>query len=526
MTVVSKPARIGVVLVEYHSAGQVAERAAEALALGCTAVVADNVGDYEGPGIVVRTGGNIGFGAGCNRAVDAMPGNVDVIVFQNPDIRIPGDQLLRLGASIGRGWIAVAPSLRTTRMRVDGFSVPNVARELPLVLLDVWRASRASDRGSTSRVDIVPFRSEPANDGPREVPGRFASGALLAVERTAFENVGGFDERYFLYVEDLDLWERLDKVGQVGFLPSVVADHFTSSGSEGSALRRTLLRWLGRELYFDSRGLRWRSARLLHRFGSYLLPSNDHDPVVQWLVGAVRGRIAPEAALRIARSMAVEGLAAMPDPSAHMRAGWSRTRIEVLDGDLVLDVGSGAFPSPRADVLCERSLLREHRVAVTDRPTVVADAHFLPFRTGAFELAIASHLAEHVERPDWLCSELGRVASRWYLETPSAWFERLFPTENHIWRVRRHDDRLVFGRNEVMDDVWRQIGRKIAPAYFAGTAAGWSGAGGVVSRLLSKSALVLRGLLNRCGATVTRIEVRGSTPVAVVVADSSGPGFR
>ena len=108
--------------------------------------------------------------------------------------------------------------------------------------------------------------------------------------------------------------------------------------------------------------------------------------------------------------------------------------------DLVLDVGSGQNPNLRADVLCDRFVLDASERAnggalVVDRPLVVADAEELPFRDGAFDFVVCSHLLEHVRDPARLLNELQRVARRGYIETPSSVHERLYGNPFHKWLV-------------------------------------------------------------------------------------------
>ncbi len=69
------------------------------------------------------------------------------------------------------------------------------------------------------------------------------TGACLLVRRAALEEVGGFDERFFMYCEDKDLCTRLWKAGySVEYEPSIVCEHDGGAGSEASrGARRTML---------------------------------------------------------------------------------------------------------------------------------------------------------------------------------------------------------------------------------------------------------------------------------------------
>lgn len=86
------------------------------------------------------------------------------------------------------------------------------------------------------------------------------SGCCMLLPRQAWEDVGGFDECYFMYVEDIDLCFRLRKSGwRTLFVPSATVQHVGGR----SSCRRPL-----RSIYHHHRGairFYWRSASAWHR---------------------------------------------------------------------------------------------------------------------------------------------------------------------------------------------------------------------------------------------------------------------
>ncbi len=119
--------------------------------------------------------------------------------------------------------------------------------------------------------------------------------------------------------------------------------------------------------------------------------------------------------------------------------------------DFVLEIGSGHNPNVRSDVLCDKFIDDDEQrggMIVTDRPMVEADGQFLPFADGAFDYVICLHVLEHVEDADLLLSEMMRVASRGYIETPSEIGERIYGWHYHNWVVNLIQGRLVLKENE------------------------------------------------------------------------------
>lgn len=160
-----------------------------------------------------------------------------------------------------------------------------------------------------------------------------------------------------------------------------------------------------------------------------------------------------------------------PEQSQAMRFGraiglkklaWSLRRLHcpVSSSELVLDVGSGGNPYPRANVLLdayEDSHERYHASLICDRPLVLGRAEKMPFRDKVFDFVIASHVLEHMPDPASFIRELMRVGKAGYIETPHAFFERINP-----WRFHRLEVGLAKNRLQIRKKPsWRHDGEVV-----------------------------------------------------------------
>ncbi len=153
---------------------------------------------------------------------------------------------------------------------------------------------------------------------------------------------------------------------------------------------------------------------------------------------------AESAAMRAARALGSE------------RTAWSLRRLHcpVPAAALVLEVGSGGNPYPRANVLLdayEETRERHWAPLVADRPTVLGFVENLPFRDGAFDFVIASHVLEHSPHPERFLAELQRVARAGYIEVPDAFMERVNPYKDHRLEITEREGRLVIRKKP----AWR-----------------------------------------------------------------------
>lgn len=221
---------LGVVTVTY-SPGETLERFLDSLAKATSrqvrVVLADN-GSEDGaperaaarPGVeFLSTGGNPGYGGGANRGVAALPDSVGWVVVANPDIEWSVDSLDVLLEATGR-WPrggAFGPLIREPSGVVypSARLLPSLGRGIGHATLGrVWpgnpwtRAYRQSDMAV------------------RERQAGWLSGSCLLLRREAFAAVGGFDERYFMYFEDVDLGDRIGRAGwQNVYVPDAEVTH-------------------------------------------------------------------------------------------------------------------------------------------------------------------------------------------------------------------------------------------------------------------------------------------------------------
>ncbi len=157
---------------------------------------------------IVHNGKNLGFGAGCNRGATSAHG--DAFLFLNPDCRIEVDTVARLHAHMAADTRIglVGASIVGTR----GESEPASRRRDPLLrraLMSLSGLARFESRWPALVGATLPARA----DEPAVEEADAVSGALMLVPRAVFDEIGGFDEGYFLHCEDLDLCRRVRDAG-------------------------------------------------------------------------------------------------------------------------------------------------------------------------------------------------------------------------------------------------------------------------------------------------------------------------
>ena len=169
--------------------------------------------------------GNIGFGRACNYGAQLARG--EYLLFLNPDALISegaARNLADCGKSLASPWI-VGGMLRD----VNGQEQRGGRR---------GRLTPLSAIISFSPLHKLPFLKSihREKDPLPSAPEKYAtvSGACLMMDKHSFDSLGGFDEKFFLHVEDIDICKRSREAGgDVCFVPSATVMHYGSTSQVG-----------------------------------------------------------------------------------------------------------------------------------------------------------------------------------------------------------------------------------------------------------------------------------------------------
>ena len=252
--------RVGVVVVAYRSAPVIGECLDSILAdPHAICVVVDNASDDATAGIVaavantfservtyVAPGFNVWYAGACNFGVNHLPQDVDYIAIVNPDVRLEvALSQVVTAADLPAEWTIISGCLTTGGVS----SACGNAR--PLVTLRREIAKAVVGSGAYRRIGSVEphsYRSVGQLDG-----------ALLVLRMCDWVALGGFDERFELYYEDVDLCARAASmegcwlVGQRWGFHEGGASFSESGGRAFVALRVSRVRYLRK--WFGLRGV-------------------------------------------------------------------------------------------------------------------------------------------------------------------------------------------------------------------------------------------------------------------------------
>lgn len=259
---------VDVAIVTFRSAGEISKcldsiQTSDRVKIGTVAVVDNASPDATLESVeasstavdVTASETNLGFATATNLA--ASKGGAEFLLVLNPDVTLERETLAGLTSTMrSQPQVGIAGC---KLVLPDGSEDHAARRSFPTPL------SALAHFAGFTRFDKAParLRSYIAPDAAEGGPVDAVNGALMLIRRSWFEQVGGFDERYWMYMEDLDLCWRFREAGWLSWYePSVSAVHIKGASS-------------GR---FRSLRLNWAFHRGMIRFyRDHLAPS--HNPV-------------------------------------------------------------------------------------------------------------------------------------------------------------------------------------------------------------------------------------------------------
>lgn len=195
------------------------------------------------PLTVIRNDRNLGFAAACNQG--AAGSSADYLLFLNPDVVLDPDSL--------SGAVSFLEARENQEIDISGIRLRDAQGRTQRCCARFPTPGRmighavALDR-LAPRLAAPHFLTDWDHEDSRDVPQ--VMGAFLLIRRAAFDRLSGFDERFFLYYEDVDLCYRLVRQGgRCAHNAAVSAVHAGGGTTSAIKARRQFLAAQSRILY-------------------------------------------------------------------------------------------------------------------------------------------------------------------------------------------------------------------------------------------------------------------------------------
>jgi GT2 family glycosyltransferase len=179
------------------------------------------------PGVVLlHNEANVGFGQACNQG--SRQGAGELVLLLNSDIFARTGSVERLVAFLETHPNHVCAGAHLVDAGTDTTQVGFVLRAFPRLSAQValllglerhWPKNRISRRQLMLDFDYA--RTQDVDAQP--------AGACLLCRRADFEAIGGFDEGFYYWFEDVDLVKRLSARGRIGYVHDAVFEHVGSA---------------------------------------------------------------------------------------------------------------------------------------------------------------------------------------------------------------------------------------------------------------------------------------------------------
>ena len=169
----------------------------------------------------INAGSNVGFGKGHNLVIPYMNSEYHAIV--NPDIEFCEDAFTKIIE-----WMDLNPEIgMVIPLITDSEGNRQEVYRRELTVFDMF--NRMFLKGAFRKRYNQHVMKDMDYTKPFHVP--FGQGSFLVVRTNLFKDLNGFDDHYFMYVEDADLCKRVNQISELKYLPSARVIHRWERGS-------------------------------------------------------------------------------------------------------------------------------------------------------------------------------------------------------------------------------------------------------------------------------------------------------
>lgn len=194
----------------------------------------DSFLSVEGDIKVIKSPQNSGFGSACNLGAKEACGKY--LCFLNPDTEIISDNFQKI----------ISEFENNEKTGVIGIKLEEENGKT-----QEWSAGREVNLWDIIGNNLGLKRSKKIWENKTKVECAWVSGACLFIRKELFEKLEGFDEKIFLYFEDIDLCKRAIKLNcKILYFPEIIIKHFGGKSSDSKKEQKKIY-YKSQDYYFQ-----------------------------------------------------------------------------------------------------------------------------------------------------------------------------------------------------------------------------------------------------------------------------------
>lgn len=194
----------------------------------------------------IKSNKNLGFGKAHNLILDKIDSKYHAII--NPDIELKEDSFTKIISFLNKNKnIGMCiPKL------VDKDGKLQYVYRKEVTIFDIF-VRRFCKNIFKKRYEEHSMQNQ---DYSKMFDVPFGQGSFLVIRTELFKKLNGFDERYFMYMEDVDLCKRLNEISRLVYFPETYVVHKWEKGSEKN-IKLFLVHFISMCKYFNKWGIKW-----------------------------------------------------------------------------------------------------------------------------------------------------------------------------------------------------------------------------------------------------------------------------